>query len=63
MTKLNEHMPYKYIQALSVINQIIDAWDSLEGNKKYSPKEIEDWLNSSMRQAISNARKFIGEQC
>ena len=43
----------------SLLKEIIEAWESLEGNKRYSPKEIEAWLIHDMKPVIDKARKVL----
>ena len=43
-----------------IINEIIDAWESLPGGRHYHPHEVEHWLRSNMTPAINKARDAIG---
>lgn len=38
---------------------VIKAWDSLEGGRHYSPKQIERWLVDKMSPAMSRARDVL----
>jgi len=37
---------------------VIKAWDKLEGDKHYSPKEIEKWLIKDLGPAIKELRTY-----
>lgn len=39
--------------------KVIKAWESLKGNKNYTPKEIEKWLIDEMKPSIDNLRKVL----
>ena len=39
------------------LENIIVAWESLEGNTSYSPAEIQRWLIEDMKPAIDDVRK------
>lgn len=41
-----------------VIN-VITAWESLEGNRSYKPKDIENWLRDYMSPAINRLRAVL----
>ena len=41
-----------------VIN-VITAWESLQGNRNYSPKDIENWLRDYMSPAINRLRAVL----
>ena len=41
-----------------VIN-VITAWESLKGNRNYSPKDIENWLRDYMSPAINRLRAVL----
>lgn len=41
-----------------VIN-VITAWESLQGNRNYRPKDIEDWLRDYMSPAINRLRAVL----
>jgi hypothetical protein len=41
------------------VKKLIEAWESLEGNKNYSPKDIERWLIKDMKPAIDSLRKKL----
>ncbi len=43
-----------------LINEIIDAWESLKGDEKYSPRTIERWLIEDMKPVMDKARKKVG---
>ena len=38
---------------------VVDAWESLEGGRRYSAKDIERWLINDMKPAIDMLRKKI----
>lgn len=42
------------------ISLLIDAWESLPGNGRYSKAELEDWLIEKMAPAIQTCREEIG---
>lgn len=42
-----------------LLNNIIIAWESLEGDKNYSPKEISKWLKEEMKPAIDDIRNHL----
>lgn len=39
--------------------KVIKAWESLKGDEKYTPKEIENWLVNEMKPAIDRLRKEL----
>lgn len=39
--------------------RVIKAWESLKGDKNYTPKEIEKWLINEMKPAIDGLRKEL----
>ncbi len=39
--------------------EIIKAWESLEGDKRYSPHQIQKWLIEDMKPAIDKLRKEL----
>ena len=39
--------------------EMVLAWESLEGNRDYSPKEIERWLINDMKPVIDKFRAKI----
>lgn len=39
--------------------EIVKAWEKLEGNKRYSPKEIGSWLLNDMAPVINKLREKI----
>ena len=45
-----------------LLNDIIDAWESLEGGQNYTPDLIEHWLREDMSPAINKARKALGRK-
>ena len=42
-----------------IIEEIIEAWDVLMGDRNYSTTTIEDWLIQDMHPVINKARKFM----
>ncbi len=44
---------------LKVLKEIIKAWETIKGNERYSPSDIQDWLVNDMAPAINKARKVI----
>lgn len=44
------------------LNNLIDAWESLPGGRRYGPREIGDWLKENMSPAINEARKVLGRK-
>lgn len=53
--------PLSYKEPADILEKIITAWESLEGNKRYSDKVLEEWLITQMKPAIDNARKYLGK--
>lgn len=41
---------------------VIKAWDKLEGDNFYTPKQIEEWLIKHMGPAIKKLRKALDER-
>lgn len=41
---------------------LIEAWESLEGDKNYTPKEIEKWLIEKMKPAIDILRETFNKE-
>ena len=41
------------------IHQLITAWEILPGSKRYTPREIADWLGGPMKQAMDNNRAIL----
>lgn len=39
--------------------EVVTAWESLEGNKRYTPKEIERWLANDMKPVIDKIKAKI----
>lgn len=50
------------IKETEIINEMIDAWESLPGNKNYSAETIGYWLIKDMKPAIDNLRKMINRK-
>jgi len=46
----------------ALINEIIDAWESLKGGRNYDEETIQDWLTDDMKPVIDKARKFVGRK-
>ena len=42
-----------------VIEDIIKAWNSLPGGRRYTPADVESWLVNRMGPAINDARRHI----
>jgi hypothetical protein len=42
-----------------ILQEIVRAWESLPGNRSYSPAEVGNWLANKMHPAISKARKYL----
>ncbi|RPI88721.1 MAG: hypothetical protein EHM41_00160 [Chloroflexi bacterium] len=45
-----------------MLNQIVDAWESLAGGKQYSVRVFADWMNADMKPAMDRARRLLGRQ-
>ena len=41
------------------VKNLIKAWESLEGDKNYTPKEIQKWLIEEMKPAIDKLRETV----
>lgn len=41
------------------VKKLIEAWESLEGDKHHSSKDIERWLIKDMKPAIDALRKKL----
>lgn len=44
------------------LNDLIDAWESLEGGGSHRPATVESWLRERMSPAVNAARKIIGRK-
>ncbi len=44
------------------VKKLIKAWESLKGDKNYTPKEIEKWLVNEMKPAIDRLRKKLNKK-
>lgn len=49
----------KHIRMKKEVKNLIKAWESLEGNKRYTPKEIEIWLVEKMKPAVDSLRETL----
>ena len=47
---------------IGVLEATKEAWESLEGNKCYSPTRIEKWLIENMKPVIDNIRAILAEK-
>jgi len=50
----------KTTELKETLTDIVKSWESLEGNKSYKPKEIENWLITQMKPSIDKARTLLG---
>jgi hypothetical protein len=48
-------------ELLKALTEVVRAWESLEGNKSYSPNVISRWLEHDMKPSIDKCRKIIKE--
>jgi len=39
--------------------EVIDAWESLQGNQNYSPSAIDRWLNEDMKPVMDKLRNKL----
>ena len=53
---LDERLVIEHISVL--VKDTIKAWESLEGDKHYSPREVETWLLLKMKPAIDQLRRW-----
>jgi len=42
-----------------LLNQVVNAWESLKGGHNYSPTKIENWLVDKMSPVINKTRKLL----
>jgi hypothetical protein len=45
-----------------LLKEIVAAWESLEGNKNYSPREIADWLSEDMKPVMDKIREHLNKE-
>ena len=45
-----------------LLQNIVKAWESLEGDREYTPKEISAWLINKMSPSINKIRKELKTQ-
>ncbi len=43
-----------------LLNELVDAWESLEGDVRHTAKTVERWMMVKMKPAIDDARNFLG---
>jgi len=43
-----------------LLNEMVDAWESLEGDMKHTAKTVEKWLIFNMKPTVDKARDFLG---
>jgi hypothetical protein len=43
-----------------LLNDLVNAWESLEGDIAYEAGVIEEWLFEKMKPEIDNIRDFLG---
>lgn len=46
---------------LKSAKELIEAWEVLPGDKRYTPKEIQSWLLDHMKPAIDDLKDKIKE--
>jgi len=44
---------------VEALRELIAAWESLDGNRHYSSRKVEEWLADMMKPAIDNARAAL----
>lgn len=45
-----------------LLEEVLKAWDSIEGGRLYTPLQISDWLAQDMAPAISKIRKHLEKE-
>lgn len=56
---VKKHEADKYHAVWSALDNVVNAWESLEGGRNHTPRDVERWLSDHMSPAINKARKAL----
>ena len=45
-----------------LLKEIVEAWESLEGDRRHSPREIGDWLMDDMKPVMDKIRTHLKKE-
>jgi hypothetical protein len=52
----------KYHAVWSALDNLVEAWEKLEGGRSHRPLEVEKWLGETMAPAVNRARRALGRK-
>lgn len=59
---VDKHRSDKYLAVWSALDNLVEAWEALEGGTNHSTRTVERWLAEHMSPAINNAREVLGRK-
>jgi len=60
--KVKEHEAEKYHRVWDALDNLVEAWEKLEGGVNHRPRDVERWLSEHMSPAINKARRVLGRK-
>lgn len=44
----------------NALNDVVDAWEKLKGNKHHPISDVQDWMSNDMYPVIEASRRLLG---